>query len=623
MNLAKLTTEGRNPNSTDLDRLSAPEIVRLMNQEDQTVPAAVAAVEEEIAAAIEIVAARLQRGGRLIYLGAGTSGRLGVLDAAECPPTFNSPPWQVAGLIAGGPVALTRAVEGAEDHPQLCIEDLQRLDCSASDVVVGIATSGRTPYVLGGLEFARSVGAATIGLSCNEQSALQPLCDVEIAPIVGPEVVTGSTRLKAGTATKLVLNMLSTGAMVKLGKTYGNLMVDLQATNEKLADRSERLVAELANVSREQAAGLLSDSDGDVKTAVVSHRRQISATEARQQLHSAHGRLRNALEANHPETGSEPVATAAEFVLGVDGGGTKTLAWLAAVDSATTDPLSVGQAGASNPQSVGWAAALANIDLAIGRAFANAEVQRSSAAAVTLSVAGTGSDADQQRLLLWSQQQRIAERSLATHDALPILSVGTAEGVGVAVIGGTGSFVFGKNEAGETARAGGWGHTVGDEGSGYAIGLAGLRAVMRSHDGLSEATGLAPAICSHFGIERPDELRTMLAAGRSDVSRIAALAPIVIAEADAGDAVASQIRDEAAIQLAMLVKVVASRLFNPNGRFELAIAGGVLVQSEILRCRLAECLESQGVACTASQVVAEPIRGAIVMARQLAAGQST
>ena len=234
-------------------------------------PTRSAAEADSIARAIEAIADRLGRGGRLIYIGAGTSGRLGVLDAAECPPTFNSPPTQVVGVIAGGNKALTTAVEGAEDRPDLAAEDLKAVNLSAADVLVGIATSGRTPYVIGSLEYAQSVGAYTIGLSCNRDSALVTRCDLTITPVVGPEVVSGSTRMKAGTATKMVLNMLSTGAMIRLGKTYGNLMIDVRASNSKLADRARRIVRAVTNLSDQESEKLLHECRGEVKTAIVSH----------------------------------------------------------------------------------------------------------------------------------------------------------------------------------------------------------------------------------------------------------------------------------------------------------------------------------------------------------------
>ena len=297
--LNKLTTESRNPASENIDELTPLEIVRLMNAEDAKIPEAVGREAESIAQAITVIADRLRNGGRLIYIGAGTSGRLGVLDASECPPTFNSPPEMVVGLIAGGYGALTRAVEGAEDHPEFAENDLQGIRLSAADVVVGIATSGRTPYVIGGLKYARSIGAYAIGLACNDGSALVQVADLMITPIVGPEVVSGSTRLKAGTATKLVLNMLTTGTMVQLGKTYGNLMVDLRATNQKLLQRTRRIVAMLTGMTEDQAEQHLATCDGELKTAVVAYCRKISAAEARTLIQQAGGKLRRALEEDH------------------------------------------------------------------------------------------------------------------------------------------------------------------------------------------------------------------------------------------------------------------------------------------------------------------------------------
>jgi N-acetylmuramic acid 6-phosphate etherase len=240
----------------------------------------------------------------LIYLGAGTSGRLGVLDAVECPPTFNTNPAQVVGIIAGGYQALTRSVEGAEDRPALALDDLRNAQLSSRDVLVGIATSGRTPYVIGGLDYARELGAFAIGVSCNRESQLAAYCDINIAVVVGPEVVSGSTRMKAGTATKMVLNMLTTGAMIRLGKTYGNLMVDLRASNTKLNDRARRIVRAVTNLSLAETEHLLQDCDGEVKTAIVSHDRGVSAEVARQLLLEAHGHLRKALGGHKAQNGS-------------------------------------------------------------------------------------------------------------------------------------------------------------------------------------------------------------------------------------------------------------------------------------------------------------------------------
>ncbi len=293
-----LTTEQNNPDSIAIDQMEPIEIARLMNLEDHKVLQAVDKVLPAIAQAIQTVTQRIENGGRLIYIGAGTSGRLGVLDASECPPTFNTPPSLVVGLIAGGQRALTTAIEGAEDNAQAGAEDLRGVNLSPSDVVCGIATSGRTPYVLGALTYARTIQAATIGVTCNEVSELSTVCDILIAPVVGPEILSGSTRLKAGTATKLVLNMISTGTMIRIGKTYGNWMVDLRATNVKLKDRSIRIVSGITGLGRNESELLLAASDGEVKTAIVSHTLGISKQAAQERLLESGGRLRSALGKN-------------------------------------------------------------------------------------------------------------------------------------------------------------------------------------------------------------------------------------------------------------------------------------------------------------------------------------
>jgi len=290
-----LTTESVNPASADLDRLDTLELVRLINAEDAGVAAAVGAQSDSIAQAVDIIAARLSSGGRLVYVGAGTSGRLGVLDASECPPTFNADPGQVVGLIAGGERALRHAVEGAEDSPEAAAADLRAISLAAGDVVVGIAASGTTPYVIGALDTARALGATAIALTCNAGAPVAAHADLTIAVVVGPEVLSGSTRMKAGTATKLVLNTLTTGAMVRLGKTYGNLMVDLQANNEKLVGRSRRILQRLSDLDNAAAEELLAACDGELKTAIVMARLGVDAEHARQRLAAAKGRLRIAL----------------------------------------------------------------------------------------------------------------------------------------------------------------------------------------------------------------------------------------------------------------------------------------------------------------------------------------
>ncbi|MEQ9771331.1 N-acetylmuramic acid 6-phosphate etherase [Pectobacterium jejuense] len=295
LNLGKLVSETRNPATMALDQLSTLEMMHAFNQEDRKVPEAIAQVLPAIAEAVDLATASLQEGGRLIYLGAGTSGRLGVLDASECPPTFGVPHGLVIGLIAGGPGALLKAVEGAEDDPALGEADLKALDVTAADMVVGLAASGRTPYVIGALRYARDVGCRTAAISCNPHSPIAQEAQVAISPVVGPEALTGSTRLKSGTAQKLVLNMISTGAMVKLGKVYQNLMVDVKATNVKLLDRACRIVVEATGAEREKARQALVQADNEVKPAILMLLANIDVAAARERLKQHNGYLREAL----------------------------------------------------------------------------------------------------------------------------------------------------------------------------------------------------------------------------------------------------------------------------------------------------------------------------------------
>lgn len=294
--LERLVSEGRNPRTSEIDVLPTLEMLRLISDEDKGVAQAVEAVLPQIAEAVDVIGDTLKAGGRLIYCGAGTSGRLGHLDASECPPTFGVPPGMVVALMAGGEAALTQALEGAEDDAALGAADLAAISLAARDVVVGIAASGRTPYVLGALRFARENGAATIALTCNPDSEAASLADISIAPVVGPEVLTGSTRMKAGTAQKMVLNMLSTGAMIRIGRTFGNLMVDLEAKNEKLVARAGRIVSEATGCSPQRAAELLDAAEGSAKLAILMELAGVDAAEARVQLERAGGVLRHALK---------------------------------------------------------------------------------------------------------------------------------------------------------------------------------------------------------------------------------------------------------------------------------------------------------------------------------------
>ncbi len=293
--LNQLITEQRNPNSMQLDSLSAQELVALINREDQQVALAIEKCLPQIASAVEKIVAAFERGGRLVYVGAGTSGRLGVLDASECPPTYGVKPEMVVGLIAGGDYALRHPIEGAEDNVQQGQADLEEIDFSARDVLVGIAASGRTPYVLGALNYAKQLGATTVSIASNPKSKMAEVADIAIETVVGPEVLTGSSRMKSGTAQKLVLNMLTTASMVLIGKCYQNLMVDVQASNKKLKARALKIVMEATECDNEAAANVLAKANGQVKLAILMQLSGLDALEAQSLLDKSNGKLRQAL----------------------------------------------------------------------------------------------------------------------------------------------------------------------------------------------------------------------------------------------------------------------------------------------------------------------------------------
>ena len=298
MDLNLIKTEQQNSKTTHIDTMSTLDMVRLINEEDQKVALAVGEEAEHIAAAVDIIAAQLKQGGRLVYIGCGTSGRLGVLDAVECPPTYSTDPDEVIGLIAGGNDAIFRAKEGAEDDAGQGEADLKKINFNSRDVLVGIAASGRTPYVLGAMEYARKQGAHVIGISCSSGSPVEQAAEIAITPIPGPEVVTGSTRMKSGTAQKMVLNMLSTGAMIKLGKVYGNLMVDVKPTNAKLVERCKRIVCEATGVDYDTATEALEKCGYRAKVAIVMLKTGSDVHEAEQRLEAHEGRVAQAVGEN-------------------------------------------------------------------------------------------------------------------------------------------------------------------------------------------------------------------------------------------------------------------------------------------------------------------------------------
>lgn len=295
MDLTKINTELRNPNSMDLDVMSSFEIVQLMNNEDKKIPEAIEAELNKIAEVVDAVADAFNAGHRLFYIGAGTSGRLGVLDASECPPTFGVDKNQVVGLIAGGDTALRNAVEKAEDSEDLAAKDLAGKNLEVGDVVIGLAASGRTPYVIGGLEFAKSIGCVTASIACSKNSEIGKVADIAIEAVPGPEVLTGSTRLKSGTTQKMICNMITTAAMVRTGKAYENLMVDVVQSNAKLHTRAENIVIEATGVSRDEARRLIDQANGKVKVAIVMHMANCSYDVAEEKLLNFDGHVRKAI----------------------------------------------------------------------------------------------------------------------------------------------------------------------------------------------------------------------------------------------------------------------------------------------------------------------------------------
>lgn len=296
INLEQLVTEGVNENTNNIDKVSTLEMLTMINEEDKKVAFEVQKELPNIAKAVDEIAKAFEKGGRLIYVGAGTSGRLGILDASECPPTYGVPENMVHAIIAGGYEAIFRAKEGAEDSLELCEKDLKNIDFSADDVLVGLAASGRTPYVIGGLKYAKELGAVTVGVTCNPNSEISRLAYISIAPVVGPEVITGSTRMKSGTAQKMVLNMLTTGSMIKIGKVFNNLMVDVKASNEKLVERAKRIVSLATGVTREKATEVLEQTSYNVKLSILMIESGLSRQEALDLLEKNKGYISKALD---------------------------------------------------------------------------------------------------------------------------------------------------------------------------------------------------------------------------------------------------------------------------------------------------------------------------------------
>ncbi|KAF7778412.1 hypothetical protein Agabi119p4_2757 [Agaricus bisporus var. burnettii] len=543
LRLASLQTEGRNVRSSNIDIVSTLEMCRIINSEDRHVAEDVGRCIHDIAAAIDQIADRVREGGRLIYIGAGTSGRLGILDASEIPPTFSAPHSQFVGIMAGGDIAIRKSVENAEDSPSRAEEDLASLDppLSRLDSLIGIATSGRTPYVLGGLSHAKSLGVLTIGICCVKPSEMEGKCDHLIECVVGSEVVTGSTRLKAGTATKLILNMLSTGVMIRIGKTYGNLMVDVKPSNMKLQDRAIRIfrtVLPETTLSDLQIDDLFKACQYNVKLAIVVEHHKCTVPEATTLLDHNGGVLKLALRtpvitSKSSSAPAQTPATKESLVVCIDAGGTKCKAVIANRDGI----IGQGESGPCNFATLGHDLALSALENAVISALsdiANSSLvtpvlppEKPIFAGVWIGGAGLDRAAD-----LASIRPRIAsllnllddKALIVTNDATLLSSAIIASQHSnsnqsnisscVVLITGTGAFahsyILPTNKDSSLPipfeRSSGWGYLLGDEGSAFAIGRDVIRAALDRRDCGHEPTSLDLAILNHFGCKTVKEL---------------------------------------------------------------------------------------------------------------------
>jgi N-acetylmuramic acid 6-phosphate etherase len=596
-----------------------------MNAEDSTLADVVAGQRAIIARCINAIAELLGGGGRLVYIGAGTSGRLGVLDAAECPSTFGTDPGRVVGVIAGGPDALTRPVAGAEDSESEGRKAVDDLRVGPLDAVVGVTASGHTPFVHAALGRAHEIGAWVGAVCCSPEHALDKVATEVVVLDVGPEILTGSTRLKAGTATKMVLNIISTAVMIRLGNVFDNWMVDLQPLSDKLRNRAHSILSVLTGLPDEATRNLLNCCGGEVKTAVFAHFKELSPGEARRRLATVRGRLRDALEGrgdvpaidrDRAAEGEHPTRDPTELILGVDAGGSKTMALLQSVSSEPSATLGCGVAGSGNIAD-GFSVAAAAIGAAIEAARTDARCRQGPFAAACLAVAGSGTEEGRLALEGWARRRNLARRILVVTDAYPVLACAAPTGVGMALIAGTGSIAFGKNPEGETVRAGGWGWMTGEEGGGHGIAMAALRAVARSADGFGPETRLTGDFMELFRVRDIRSLLGVLARDGVLPARMARLAKWVIAAAETGDAIALQILDAAAAHLSAITATVAGRLGVKNGTCPLGLAGGILLHSTILR-GMFEChLANRGVAVSHIVLVDRPAIGALHLARRL------
>ncbi|KAJ9136933.1 N-acetylmuramic acid 6-phosphate etherase [Pleurostoma richardsiae] len=660
--LASLQTESRNPSSTNIDRVSTKELCQIINAEDASIAQVVEGCIDAISGAIDALAEKVRRGGRVIYIGAGTSGRLGVLDASEIPPTYSAPPEQFVALIAGGDDALRNAKEGAEDDEDAAVDDLRKLAMDPEvDSLIGIASSGRTPYVLGGLRYAKSLGCTTVGIACAEPSAMASEGNVDfmISAVTGPEVVTGSTRMKAGTATKMVLNMISTGVMIRVGKTYGNMMVDLKATNIKLKQRAKNLLrligGPLCPDSDEGLEALLEECDGSVKLAAAKTVLQKPVAEVRERLAHSGGVLANLIrdaEVSSPAT-EEPPKVEDSVVLCIDAGGSSCKA----VILSRQGQIGRGESGPCNVLSAGVESAMSTMSVAVRQATESFPALRAksldqlpiSKAWVAMagydrpSIAGKVDEAVRRTLGLPTEDGLLATSDIDLLTAA-VASQSLIESA-IVLVAGTGSIAMSYQRQGSgfvrTGRTGGWGHLLGDDGSGYGLGREGLRVALeacdrrrlqkRSRKSLSPLSPLSQAITDLLATWHPDSqgddlLSTILMPDAEKhkgedmtsvtTKRIADVSKVVMACSE-DDQIARSIVDRGARSLVRLVTSLLNEQDMEPAGTALIVAGG-LMQNETYRQTVLKSLRADGINFSLVQPVdQQAVAGAEFLMRDL------
>ncbi|OMJ20773.1 N-acetylmuramic acid 6-phosphate etherase [Smittium culicis] len=590
-----LKTESRNPNSMNIDKVSTIDMLKIINNEDKTIASTVESILDNIALAVDKITERMLKGGRILYFGAGTSGRLGVLDASECPPTYSTNPDLVVAIMAGGDAAIRNAQENVEDSVPTGQKDCKDQNITPNDIVVGIAASGRTPYVIGAVMHAKEAGALTIGVTTNSKSSLNDYVDVLLAAEVGPEVVTGSTRMKSGTAQKMILNMLTTGAMIKLGKTYSNLMVDFRPTNEKLRLRAPKIVRETTGISLEEARDAVARCGGEVKIAIMTILAKTDPENAKKLLDQNGGVLAKAIDSikssnSQPDSSSNDQPKVESF-LAIDGGGTKTAVLI--VDS-NNNTIGSSEVGSTNVSSV-------PVDIVHQRIVDGIEKAKNGRTDLFfkkawLGLAGIGNK--EKRDQLFDLLQGLSPSLQITPDINLILSSlpkFSTDSLSVAVISGTGSVALCELPDGSFDICGGWGPVLGDQGSGLTLGTRCIKAVSLDIEKAGPSTQMTKFVCEKWGVQTRIEFIKYIQSIPTDQQRreIASLAKIVLDCAyQLDDQVALEIANSEAINLS---NFVVSLLVRNNAKSaNIAVTGSVIVKCDQYRNLFLQNIESKG-----------------------------